>query len=581
MQTSPIRTLHRFASAILDPLCVRLPVPWRLRHRPATSVAVPAGVSGAAHVAISVAVALILSSAITGCRTPHSGSPPKIAKGDEAIEKVLEQAGVNRGELETVLEHYSQAGDRQKLRAARYLIEHMGAHNYAVLALYDSSGTEVELDVLAYPDYEHLIEAVTAIERDRGELDYDRKLLEPDPEHITARFLIENIDLAFEAYRTKPWAQSLAFEDFLAYVLPYRGSNEPLESWRPFFLERYAGLADQMEDPTDPVEAAALVNKDLMTWFTFDSRFYLHPTDQGLAEMRRNGIGRCEDMTNLAIYAMRALSLAVTSDYTPYWADSGNNHAWNAILNREGEVLAFMGSEAPPGEYRLWNKLAKVYRKTYARQYENLAFQKDEDEAVPRWLAGRNYLDVTTEYGPTADPSIQLTRAVPDSLDYAYLCVFNSGRWGAIHWGAVQPTGGDYSMARFTDMGLDIAYLPALYQEDEIVAAAPAFILTAEGAVRQIEPRADAPVDLRLYSTTRRKQISDTDSVQEADFEAGETYELFYWDGEWISLGTRLAGEGPLHFHAAPSNALYWLVKEGSRKEERIFTYEEGQQVWW
>lgn len=37
-------------------------------------------------------------------------------------------------------------------------------------------------------------------------------------------------------------------------------------------------------------------------------------------------------MTNLAIFAMRANGLAVTSDYTPFWADSSNNHAWNAIL---------------------------------------------------------------------------------------------------------------------------------------------------------------------------------------------------------------------------------------------------------
>ena len=70
-------------------------------------------------------------------------------------------------------------------------------------------------------------------------------------------------------------------------------------------------------------------------------------------------------MTNVTIYAMRANGLAVTSDYTPYWANSGNNHAWNAILTGEGKVVPFMGAEANPGEYRLANKLAKVYRKTW------------------------------------------------------------------------------------------------------------------------------------------------------------------------------------------------------------------------
>jgi len=511
-----------------------------------------------------------------GCQRSSPHGPPPIDTGRAAIEAVLSKAGDNRAELELVLAHYRSLGDPQKRRAAEFLIEHMEAHNYAVLALYDSAGVEVELDVLSYPDYDRLIEAVTAIETQRGELDYDRKDIQPDIEHITAPLLIENIDLAFEAYRAKPWAQHLAFEDFLAYVLPYRGSNEPLESWRPYFLERYADLPDRMKDPTDPVEAATLINQDLITWFTFDSRFYLHPTDQGLGEMREHGLGRCEDMTNLAIYAMRANALPVTSDYTPFWANSGNNHAWNAILDRQREVQVFMGCEAHPGSYRLWNKLAKVYRKTYARQYENLAFRKSTREDAPRWLTGRNYLDVTAEYTPVTTVEIRLTRAVPDSLHYAYLCVFNSGRWGALQWGPI-----DTGRVTFADMGRGIAYLPALYIEKELAPAAAAFILTEAGAWHPLQPRGDAPIDLRLFSTTERQEISDTDSVQKVGLEEGATYELFYWDGDWISLGTQVARGDPLSYAAVPSNALYWLVREGSRKEERIFTYEQGQQVWW
>ena len=81
-------------------------------------------------------------------------------------------------------------------------------------------------------------------------------------------------------------------------------------------------------------------------------------------------------MTNLTIYAMRANGLAVTSDYTPYWANSGNNHAWNAIVTPGGEVIPFMGAESNPGKYHLANKVAKVYRKTFGKQKANLAFQQ-------------------------------------------------------------------------------------------------------------------------------------------------------------------------------------------------------------
>ncbi len=520
---------------------------------------------------------LVLLSASCRPGTPGSATGPTTdVKWPQEVETALEKAEDNRPQLEQVLIHYSKLGDPQKRQAAEYLIANMGGHSFAELALFDTSGVEVELDVLAYPDYSALIEVVTEIEKERGELDYDRKSLEPDLENITAELLIENIDLAFKAYRERPWAKHLKFDDFLAYVLPYRGSNEPLESWRGYFLERFADLPEKMKDPTDPIEAAELINRDLVSWFTFDSRFYLHPTDQGLCEMREKGLGRCEDMTNLAIYAMRANALPVTSDYTPYWASSGNNHAWNAILGRDDEVLPFMGCEAHPGHYRLWNKLAKVYRKTFGRQLGNLAFSKPEDEAVPRWLSGRNYADVTADYVPVSDVRLSLTQTPPDTISCAFLCVFNDGRWGALQWGRLGET-----PVRFVDMGRDIAYLPALYLREEIAPAGPAFILTADGTLRTLEPRPDEPIDLVLYSTTKRKEIADTDSIEKVDFDQGSSYELFFWDEKWISLGTRIATEEPLSYGGVPSGALYWLVREGSRKEERIFTYEQGQQTWW
>jgi len=144
-----------------------------------------------------------------------------------------------------------------------------------------------------------------------------------------------------------------------------------------------------MADPSDPIEAAVLINDDIKSWFKFDPRFYYHPTDQGLSEMLENGMGRCEDMTNITIYAMRANALGITSDYTPYWANSGNNHAWNAIVAPDGKVTPFMGAESNPGKYRLANKMAKTYRKTFSKQKNNLVFQKKKQEKVPGWLAGK------------------------------------------------------------------------------------------------------------------------------------------------------------------------------------------------
>jgi len=66
-----------------------------------------------------------------------------------------------------------------------------------------------------------------------------------------------------------------------------------------------------MTKPSDPVEAASLINGDIMTYFGFDPRFYYHPTDQGLADMLANRLGRCEDMTNITIYAFAPTASAL------------------------------------------------------------------------------------------------------------------------------------------------------------------------------------------------------------------------------------------------------------------------------
>ena len=63
----------------------------------------------------------------------------------------------------------------------------------------------------------------------------------------------------------------------------------------------------------------------------------------------------------------------------------------------------------------------------------------------------------------------------------------------------------------------------------------------------------------------------------------GEEYELCYWDGRWVSLGRQTGDRWSqeLIFENVPDNALLLLHDLTRGKEERIFTYEEGQQIWW
>lgn len=62
--------------------------------------------------------------------------------------------------------------------------------------------------------------------------------------------------------------------------------------------------------------------------------------------------------------------------------------------------------------------------------------------------------------------------------------------------------------------------------------------------------------------------------------ERGMRYELFYYDYGWHSLGEQTASTDSLEWDG-PAGALYWLHCLDGGREERIFTYENGRQIWW
>ena len=64
--------------------------------------------------------------------------------------------------------------------------------------------------------------------------------------------------------------------------------------------------------------------------------------------------------------------------------------------------------------------------------------------------------------------------------------------------------------------------------------------------------------------------------------EIGDEYELMYQqDNKWTSLGRRTATTDSLVYEEVPSGGLYLLHNHTKGQEERIFTYEDGKQVWW
>ena len=486
-----------------------------------------------------------------------------LCTGDR-LELALDHAGDNRSELQAVLDHYEVSGDSQKYEAACFLIENMAGHNYAELVFFDPDDNRVEFDSLSYANYDEASAAMSALEKESGEVHYGRGETVHDTQTITSEYLINNIDLAFQSWQNNPWSIEVSFEDFCEYILPYRGSNEPVEFWRGELMEEFSNLAEEMENPLDPKEAGRLLERKANQMVGFDPIFYLHPTDQGFAEMKARGLGRCEDITNMQIYTRRAGGVAVASDYTPAWAKSGNNHAWSVIIGADGRGYAPISGVA-----------AKVYRKTYSEQLASLGAKLDEGEKAPRWLKGKYFKDVTTSYMETSDVSVGL---VKNDEKYAYLCVFNSGNWKPIQWGV---TAQDF--VAFGGMGRDILYLPVFYINEKIVQASSPFILHKDGTTRTISTGGGA-VDVATSNSTSSQVTYEgmTDESVAVPLKIGKEYQLKQWiNGDWNLIATTIGSDAPMEFDALSSDGLYWLIESKGDREERPFTIEDGEIIRW
>ncbi|MBN1338302.1 MAG: transglutaminase domain-containing protein [Bacteroidales bacterium] len=523
------------------------------------------GFSGVFIVAVILSILLL-----TGCSTSDYQPP-------EAVLSILEKSGDNRKNLEEVIEHFSNKKQVIQQEAAFFLISNMEGQGYIEYSLKNENNEILNFSIFNYPTYDDLLKGWDSIAKREGDIRFTPDTFTEDYRVIESSFLIKNIDLACDAWDRFPWCKHVDFESFCEYILPYRGSNEPLENWRKYFYNELRWVADSVKNPSDPVEAAILVNNYIMSWFRFDPRYYKHPTDQGLNEMLSGKMGRCEDMTNLAIYAMRALGIPVMADFTPYWANTGNNHAWNAILGNNDSIIIFMGGEANPGSYTLTNKMAKVYRKTFAIQPGSVAVKLPANETPPPYLDKKNITDVTEQYAKVADVSLNITENIPDSLTFAYLCVFNSGKWKAITGSKIID-----GRAEFRKMGTSIAYLPAFYQNKEIIPAGNAFILDTAGKVLRQIPDLKNKTALHLTETTTTAfdHSSETNSMQKLI--PGLEYTLYYWNGSWKMHNTLPFKGEKLIFRDVPSGAFYWLQAENTRKEERIFTVNpEGHLSWY
>lgn len=235
-----------------------------------------------------VSLMLILFAAATLMAASAQGRPGIHAayRQSKAISEALKHAGANRSEIERAL---NEAPPNQR-EAMQFLVENMP---------------------------------------------------ERDLRSLSAKYLLENVQLAFTGFERAPWHTRVPKDMFLNDILPYACLNETRDDSRRFLAEKCAAIVADCETPA---EAAQRINRKLFsllkTHYSTDRR----RPDQSPLESIEQGRATCSGLSILLVDACRTVGIPARVVGTPMWTNLRGNHTWVEIWDGEWH---FTGADEP------------------------------------------------------------------------------------------------------------------------------------------------------------------------------------------------------------------------------------------
>ena len=624
------------------------------------------------------------------------------------VETALSFAGENKKELIKVINFYNKKeSDSLKLKAAYYLISNMMYHRHIdKTILYEDAfvkakkardffqQTEKNYTVHDLKNYTNKIfkNVLDSINKSPNFKDHNDYFY--DVKNINASFLIDNIEIAFEAYENNPLKLCKNFEDFLRYVLPYRVGDEPLEKRkRKELFNKYKWVHDSLKT----LSLEKIIEKifiDVSIQAVWGNTNHYSNT-QSLTQIEHTRFGTCTEAGIYFTNLFRAIGIPSGIDYCPRlgtWHKS-EGHSWIFYLTENGFESINVALDR-------FEKLKELYKisdipKVYRESFDKIPLEEK---------------DVTNLYRNTYDIDLKVLwhDGDPLSADNLFLSVFDYDiGWDKI----VKALSVINDSVQFKNVGNNLIYMPMVNKNGKLIPFNYPFRLEKDGEVKffnlddekikdavlvrkfmpflirarkekvrwarslsgcvlqganvnspeefkdlytiknfnsgnNVSYKIDKEVCYRFFrlkgpagqsinlanfklvdkenQTIEKWQevklaedekdlvnnITDSDPLTYIDknnmvltydlgkpgcisgfqiqarnddnnIRIGDEYELFYWDKEWNSLGSKQANDTMLVYQDIPKNPLYWLRNLTRGKEEFVFTFDnDGKQFW-
>lgn len=446
---------------------------------------------------LNCAILLLVIVSFAGCQP----------KAPESVKLVIRKAGKNRNELNKVIGHYKETGERQKLKAAYFLIGNM-EEKYGIYYPEDIFFFDilVKIDSMKHTNAcESLIDELVDNEyRKYRSTDQNKQLKAVrDIDIITAGYLIENIDLAFDVWKTKPWASHLRFKEFCEWILPYRVKTEPLQYWRKYMYNKLSLFEDSLKNPDDPKELCLLINEHIARDFQFTHTLGFMPVLGGV-DLWNTKAGTCDQRYPLITMAMRCMGVPAGIDFTFQYPHFPGNHEWTVILDRGKKTRPYNGGEkkahffipaaCPIGNTFVY-KVSTVFRYQFAKNPESIVYKTDAIK-IPENFRNAYISDVTGEYDGMNKQDLTLEFSGESDEDFVFLYVFSTRNDVVpVSYARVKNT-----KVTFKNTGKAGVYFLGYSDKDRIIMDGDPFILpSGSDKIQPISPQDESTESVTLY----------------------------------------------------------------------------------
>jgi hypothetical protein len=315
----------------------------------------------------------------------------------------------------------------------------------------------------------------------------------PHSEQLDPDFITRHIRTVFGQWDRCAWKDSIDFDVFCEYILPYSVKDEPLIAWRGVLHDKYYPL---IEGVSSPKEAFDTIYNHIYTRFEQEDAPFAFTTsfmpDPLLTDKLMRGT--CDIRTLFVVAVARSLCIPAAYDFVKSFANFSNRgHSWPVYVGTNGKkayVFSIYDTvshdrgiidatlfrlrkpfDDGPTAYKIdsLKKIAKIFRHTFAANPQESSG------------SGNRQTDVSANYGFNDRIELIADRKIDGRV---YLCTFLTGDdWVPIHGQIVSGR-----KIRFDALGRDVTYLLAGSDGEELVPLANPVTLHRDGSQHHWDP---------------------------------------------------------------------------------------------